>query len=199
MKDKWLGRWTGQTVVCLASGPSLTVEDCELVRTAGHPVIVTNTTFRIAPWADVLFGMDSAWWAAHHKEVDEVFQGARLSLGQNVAKYGAKSLATQPWFRGFGNSGTCAVSLAVTCGASKVLMLGFDAQKTGGRVHWHGDHPKSLSNGRSMKTWPGKFAQLAAFARRRGCCVLNVSRETSLTCFERGDLETALAATAEPA
>lgn len=192
MKADWLGRWSGRSVVCIASGPSLTVEDCDRVRQSGHPVIVTNTTFRIAPWADVLFGMDAAWWAAHYKEVDSVFKGARLTTAHNATRYGATTLYGQPWFRGFGNSGTCAVSLAVSCGASRVLMLGFDAQKTGGRVHWHGDHPPALSNGRSMKTWPGKFAQLAAFARRRECRIVNVSRETSLTCFDRADLESAL-------
>jgi hypothetical protein len=64
-------------VVCIASGPSLTAEDVERVRAAGHPVIVTNTTFRLAPWADVLFGMDSKWWKEYHKEVDSVFTGRK--------------------------------------------------------------------------------------------------------------------------
>lgn len=189
MKGEWCGRWDGRTVVCIASGPSLTAADCELVRAAGYPTIVTNTTFRIAPWADVLFGMDAAWWAEYHKEVEAAFKGARLTTAQHGRKFGATSLFGQPWFRGYGNSGTCALSLAVSGGASKVLMLGYDAQKTGGKVHWHGDHPAPMSNGRSIKTWAGKFAQVAAYAKRHQCRVVNVSRETALTCFERGVLE----------
>lgn len=189
MKAEWCGRWNGRTVVCIASGPSLTADDCELVRAAGHPAIVTNTTFRVAPWADVLFGMDTAWWAVYHQEVEATFKGARLTTAQHGKRFGVASLYGQSWFRGYGNSGTCAVSLAVAGGAAKVLMLGYDAKKTGGRVHWHGDHPAPMSNGRSIKTWAGKFAQVAAYAKRQQCRVVNVSRETALTCFERGVLE----------
>jgi len=37
--------------------------------------------------------------------------------------------------------------------------------------------------------WPGKFAKAAAYAKRCGSVVVNCSRETALTCFERGDLD----------
>ena len=39
---EFAGRWRGQTVVCLASGPSLTADDVEAVRLSGHPAIVVN-------------------------------------------------------------------------------------------------------------------------------------------------------------
>ena len=52
--------------VCIASGPSLTPEDVQAVkewRDAGKgKVIVVNTTFRAAPWADAMFAMDAKWW-----------------------------------------------------------------------------------------------------------------------------------------
>jgi hypothetical protein len=172
----------------MASGPSLCTEDCELVRCAGVPSIVTNTTFRMAPWADVLFGVDAVWWARYHEEVEADFKGARLTTSQQATKYGAMNLSAKPWFRNFGNSGACAISLAVVGGAARVILLGYDAQKTGGQVHWHGDHPANMSNARSMKTWPGKFSQLAGYARRQNCRVINASRETALRCFQRGRL-----------
>src|SRR5690606_36428084 len=94
------GRW--RTVVCIASGPSLTADDVETVRrwrqeaqgehagagqdaSAGGPdrewaggpvgVVVTNTTFRAAPWADVLYAMDRAWWLRYLDEVRKAFTG----------------------------------------------------------------------------------------------------------------------------
>lgn len=70
-------------------------------------------------------------------------------------------------------------------------MLGYDCQRTGGKVHWHGDHPKGLGNAGSMPKWPQQFAKLKA--AMAGVEIINCSRETALTCFTRGDLETCLA------
>lgn len=190
----WINRWKGKTVACLASGPSLTAEDCETVRAAGLPTIVTNTTFKLCPWADVLFGFDSAWWREYKKEVDEVFKGARLTCSLAGRSFGIDTLHQQDaWFRSFGNSGTAAISLAVVGGASRVLLLGYDCQKTGGKTHWHGDHPKTMGNARSMPTWPRRFKQVSAFAQSKGVPVLNCSRETALACFPRVSLDQALA------
>lgn len=189
----WIGRWKGKTVVCIASGPSLTPEDCEKVRAAGHPTIVTNTTFKMCPWADVLFGFDSAWWRQYKKEVDEVFKGALLTCSLTGQALGVDSLYQQDaWIRSYGNSGAAAISLAVVGAADRVLLLGYDCQKTGGKSHWHGDHPKSLGNAKSLATWPRKFGQVAAFSASKRVPVVNCSRETALKCFPRMSLEQAL-------
>ena len=190
-KAEWLDDWRGKTVVCIASGPSLTAEDCDTVRASGHPVIVTNATFRLAPWAQVLMGHDGRFWQAYRAEVEQVFQGRCVTCSP-ARMPGVQSLAGLVKYRGFGNSGAAAVSLAVYAGAARAVLLGFDVQKTGGLSHWHGAHPAGLSDAKSIATWPGKFAQLAAYAQRRGCEVLNASRQTALTCFPRVELAGAL-------
>ena len=184
--------WGGLTVVCIASGPSLTPEDVEKVRAAGHPVIVTNTTFRLAPWADVLFGMDMLWWKEHHKEIAATFTGRKLSTSHAARAYGAESLAQCPWFPRTLNSGEGAIVLAMAGGPKRIVLLGFDCQRTGGMAHWHGDHPKRLGNAKSMPKWPKQFAQTAKNAAGQGIEVLNATRETALTCFPRAELEAVL-------
>lgn len=184
--------WNGRTVVCIASGPSLTAEDCELVRASGHPVIVTNTTFKMCPWADVLFAFDRKWWTEYHEEVKSVFKGRMISSSQVVTKYGVESVFGANWFTSFVNSGACAISLAISGKAQKIVLLGFDCQKTGGKVHWHGDHPKNLSNAISMKRWPKQFELVSRRADAAKIPVVNASRATALTCFQRGDLAEAL-------
>jgi hypothetical protein len=184
--------WGERTVVCIASGPSLTAEDCERVRDSGHPTVVTNTTFRLAPWADVVFGMDLAWWKEHHKEVNAVCTGRLLSTSHAARAYGAESLWQIAWFPQVLNSGQAAVMLALVSGAAKVVLLGYDCQITAGKAHWHGDHPKSCGNAGSIKRWPKHFDKLAQEAKRRDCEVVNATRETALRCFPRVDLETAL-------
>jgi hypothetical protein len=186
-KDEWVGRWVGRTVACVASGPSLTPDDCDAVRAAGLPTIVTNTTFRLCPWADVLMGFDGRWWREYRAEVDEVFKGRKLTCSQ-LKTVGAESLYGVPWFRLFANSGASAISLAISAGARRVLLLGYDCQMTGGRAHWHPDHPKSLTNCKSMPNWPQIFASVAKFAKSKDVEVVNCSRETALKCFPREDL-----------
>lgn len=54
-------RFLGETVFCLASGPSLTQEVVDKVRGRGR-VIAVNSSVYLAPWADVLFFTDSGWF-----------------------------------------------------------------------------------------------------------------------------------------
>lgn len=185
------GRWHGFDVVCIASGPSATADDVETVRIWRHAadsrrVVVVNTTYQIAPWADVLFAMDHKWWThPDHRLPVRDFGGDKFSCSMSAAGV----VKMQPPFQHFGNSGAAAISLAYVFGARRILLLGYDAQRTGGRVHHHGDHPKGLGNAGSMNKWPAQFQRCAAYV---GVPVINCSRATALTCFPRGDLETEL-------
>lgn len=187
LKSKWVGRWKGQTVVCIASGPSLTASDVALVRQTGYPVIVTNNTWQMAPWANVLLGFDAKWWLQYTADLGS-FAGERVTCTTKVP--GADCLAHQVWFQPFGNSGAAAISLAVTGEAAAVWMLGFDCKPAAdGRRHWHADHPEPLSNARSMSAWQAKFSRTANYAKKSKCKVTNATRDTALTCFERKSLE----------
>lgn len=189
--------WQGRKVVCIASGPSLTQQDCDLVQASalrhGHLVIVTNTSFRLAPWADVLFAFDAKWWREYHSEVALFFNGRKLTFAQSVVQEfdDIECLNRAPWFNNYGNSGACAIGLAIAGGADRIILLGYDCQ-VNGKSHWHGDHPHNWANCATIKRWPAQFKSLAMDAERDGVEIINVSRETSLKCFERMPLETVL-------
>jgi hypothetical protein len=191
--SEWVDRWKGRTVVCIASGPSLTAEDCALVQASALPTIVTNTTFRLCPWAEVLLAFDCKWWREYRGEVEKTFAGQRLACSQGALSFGVPVITRrETWFQAFGNSGTAAISLATIGGATRILLLGYDCQKTGGRTHWHGDHPPMLGNARSIRNWPTQFKNVARYAAGNGARVINCTRQTALTCFERFSLEEAL-------
>lgn len=190
-KADWLHKLKG-TVVCIASGPSLTAEDCELVRESGLPTIVTNTTFKLCPWATVLVAHDEKWWKTYFEELKS-FPGHKVTGALGGRRYGAQSLALLK-FRTFRNSGAAAISLAALARAQRVVMLGYDCQHTGGKTHWHGDHPAGLGNAGSVPKWPAMFQQVKHYAKQRGCEVVNASRATALTCFPRVELEDVLPA-----
>lgn len=189
------------TAVCIASGPSLTADDCETVRnwrnisrrstqtekeTGAQEkiVIVVNTTFELAPWADILYAMDRNWWEGYYKKNNKQFAGIRLSPLSGL------TCATKIRFNHYQNSGVGAISLAAHLGAKRIILLGYDCQKTGGKTHWHGNHPKGLGNAGSIGTWPGMFERLKKDLN--GIEIVNCTRETALRMFERKPLEEVL-------
>jgi hypothetical protein len=189
-----LPRWTGETVVCIASGPSLTADDCAAARASGARVIVTNTTFRDCPWADALFAFDADWWRHYIAEVRTTFAGRLFCQSSSSPRKGVEWPGLDPRYRSFGNSGACAVALAVAAGARDIVLIGYDCQMTGGASHHHGDHPAPLRNCDTLPRWHRQFARLAAWTGARGARVVNASRETALECFPRSALAGALPA-----
>lgn len=77
--------------------------------------------------------------------------------------------------------------MAEQAGAARVILLGFDCGHTGGKSHWHGDHPSGLGNAGMTSQWLDKFKQLADDFKHIE--IINASRETAITCFPRARLE----------
>jgi uncharacterized Rossmann fold enzyme len=91
-----------------------------------------------------------------------------------------------------GNGGYQAIGLAYMWGAARIILLGYDFQKTGGHLHWHGPHEKGLPNLGDLPSWARRMVQMGADLRAQGVTVVNASRQTALTCFEKMPLNEAL-------
>lgn len=201
--------------VILASGPSLTVEDVELVRKwreadpSKRAVIAVNYTFRRAPWADVLFAIDDSFWDDCYEEARAAMPQAELVTSTLVAarKYPLKHI---PALREVGlspkrgwlcvgansaNSGTGAISLAYEFGAWRIVLLGLDMQATGGRQHWYEDPRSYPSYEPRFPLWIADLNALAVGLEAAGVSAINASRATALTCFRMMPLEQALGMT----
>jgi len=184
------GWCAGKTVACLASGPSLTKADADLV--SHLPTIVTNNTFLLAPWAVALFGFDCKWWRQYGPQTAD-FKGEKLTISPNATKLGARLCPSPNVISRYGNSGAAALAIALQGNPSRVILLGYDSQKApDGKAHWHDDHPGGMSNCKSIASWRKHFESAAMLARRKQAQVLNASRETALRCFDRVRLEDVL-------
>lgn len=137
-------------------------------------------------WADVLYGHDLPWWKLYESEIRANFAG--LLIG-GAFKWPGIERFPVPKYQ---NSGCGAVAYAASRGAKRIILVGYDCQKSGGKVHHHGDHPPTLGNAKTMDKWAPLFNKLASDMKRAGVEVLNASRETALTCFPRVELETVL-------
>jgi hypothetical protein len=166
-------------------------------------VICVNTSFRYVPWADLLYACDKPWWKVYLSEVNSTFgAGERWSASVRAsADYGLRHIPSRETHKRWGdgcisrglNSGHQALSLAALFGAARVVLLGYDFQKTAGLKHCHPDHPQPLGNLGSIDKWVLQMGELAEDLAARGVQVVNATRQTALRCFPRVTLEEALA------
>jgi hypothetical protein len=131
--------------------------------------------------------LDRDWWLKYGDEVNLVFAGRRLSTNSIERRFNVTRLQN---IRSYANSGAGAMSAAIHAGAARLVLLGYDCQHTGGKSHWHGDHPIGLGNAGRVEAWHGEFANLGIDHPQVE--ILNATRETALECFKRVDLGSAL-------
>jgi len=163
------------------------------------------------PWADHLYACDAKWWDQNIADVSDNFIGKKWiqncekqkendKLHFNAAKkhelnivYGRDSVGLgSDVIHYASNSGYQAINLAYLWGASLIVLLGYDMQKTGGEAHFFGDHPSGLANGPDFNSIIPKFDPLAKELAAEGVEVINCTRQTALKCFKRQDLEAVL-------
>lgn len=190
--------WPGATVVILASGPSLSVEQCDAVKVwrdidASRHVITVNTSFRRAPWADVVYACDGEWWNLYHEEVEISATGERWTQDVDAAaKYGlklmksarGKGLSLAPGLINQGeSSGYQSIGLCWQAKAAKVYLLGFDNHGD----HWHGKHPSPLNKINPYARWAGNYDQMAKDCKAAGLEVINCTPKSALRTFPAMD------------
>jgi len=182
--------WAGATVTCIASGPSLTQADVDFVRGKSR-VIAVNREYETAPWADVCYAADYDFWRVYLAEgLRDVFKGQLWTMSEQARKEFGISCIGRCNGDGYsiipntittgGNSGYQAVHLAAYWGASRIVMLGYDMQKTGGKEHHYGKHKGQLRNGRSYPFWIKRMHPLIRDLKRRGVTLINATRSTMI-------------------
>lgn len=191
--------WPGETVVCLASGPSLTDADVAYVRGKARVVAVSDN-YRKAPWADALYSHDARWWEAHQGV--QSFTGLKYAGERVCREWGVTSLrigteqglSADPCVLNHGkNSGYQAIGLSVHFGAAKIVLLGYDMQAADdGREHWFGSHPKHVRKGLPLQSFIRNFGTLVQPLRSLGVEIINCSRRTALPWFPQMPIEEAL-------
>lgn len=207
--------------VVIASGPSITTDDLNMVkrwreRQFRGRVIVVNSMFERAKWADYCFFNDHEWFVHYGETLRRNFDGRLLSTHPALVK---EAMDVEPVHMVSGgemplqrlfispnesrvsvcsggkglNSGFLALQYAAQHKPCEIILLGFDHQHTNGKAHCHPDYPGPLMvNAVRTEEWNKAMDKLAPQLRDREIHVFNASRETSLTCFPRKDLKRCL-------
>lgn len=200
--------FAGETVFCLASGPSLTQSVAEVVR--GRRSIVVNSSCMLAPWADVLYFTDSSWYAARQKLVEEwpglvvsQSRNAKIELPDKVKRvkgFGEPSyMVTEFPAIGSGvirqgrSSGHTAVALAIAMAAKTIVLLGYDMRLVDGREHCHSEYkPEGRDLGQYATDFVPAFSGWNAAALKMGVQILNATPGSAVTEFPFVDLDDVL-------
>jgi len=201
---KWWPDWRGQTCVIIASGPSAKDVPIELAKGRAK-VIAINSSWQLAPWADVLYGCDFRWWD-NHKGVPN-FKG--LKITQDGPKFGKKYpdvrqvycdrnseriLMAKCGVIGWGgNSGFHAINIAAQARVSKIILVGYDMRIDKG-LHWHGKHVNGMNNPieKNVLRWSKSIDDAASSLKALGIVVFNASPISKLNNYPKVSVQEAL-------
>lgn len=171
--------WSGETVVCVASGPSLTQRDVDLLKHL--KVITVNNSWQMHPNAEVHYAGDLRWWKRYPCRA----RGERWSCSKDACiQFGLK------YHRALGpyGSGYRAVQLALLFNPAKILLLGYDNSLTQG-VHWHGPHV-TPGGGRMLNPTPSQCRKWQQhFMELQDPRIVNVSRQSAIDAYPREPVE----------
>ena len=197
------------TIACLGSGPSLTAEDVDLLR-GKSMVIAVNDAYRLCRWADALYACDVSWWRQSYGAVKgSGFAGSLWSMSQDdwkrgwqkqfrdvhvLKKTGALGIETHmDGLRSGGSSGFQAINLAVHFGAQRIVLLGYDYRKVGGKGHFFGEHKNK--SGPYAPRLARAFDSMVEPLQQLGIEVINCSRYSIVNAFPKAELRDVFAAT----
>ena len=181
---------------CIASGPSLTQSDVDKCLNTGRVIYVINDVYKLAPSAHILYACDGDWWDCHKGAED--FQGQRWTTNDQAAdRWGLEHMAgtsqkvfgIEPPMAYGKNSGFQAINLAFLHGHREIWILGYDMGfEQGTKKHYFGEHPRSIDRPSCYGDWIAHFRKAAPLMEENGLKITNMTRQTSLDCFERGTL-----------
>jgi hypothetical protein len=194
-------------VVCIATGPSLTDEQLQVVHQAQQAdrvrTIGVNCAYLKAPWLDALVGVDLQFWKKYHADIkarapgiETVTQCAsshkQFGLTTRIRGSARDGLGTQECHTG-SNGGHAALNIAFLWGAKRIILLGYD-MKLGpnGEKHFHADHPTPCIQTQLFEQWIRRFESTARDLKKLGVEVLNCTPGSALPWFDRCSIEEAL-------
>jgi hypothetical protein len=182
--------WAGQEAYLIGGGPSLKGFNFQLL--AGKNVIGCNDAVHLGPEIvhTLVFG-DVSWWNKN-KHILPKFTGRMVTNSPSVLPFRIPNLlkckrqrdgihkgSTLGWNY---STGALAINLAVSLGAAKIYLLGYDLARVGNASHWHNHNPKQIYDF-SFRRFIDGFNTVAKNLPQ-GVQVFNVSNGTTrLTCF----------------
>jgi len=219
MKQTIPRSYEGQTVVIIATGPSINEEQISLVRSAKNVKVITvNNAYQIAPFTNIQIACNDNWWEyylAHDPLLKKLEADCWTRYKYIAEEHGINyidsivkdGLSTDPSVVHINHgSGPMAINFATLYGFKKLILIGHDMryakdyngrQKKAGSTprHYFGEYPKSMQHWPSVKvgqngTLNGLIESYEKMiADLEGIDVVNCTPNSDLNCFRKSTLE----------
>jgi hypothetical protein len=176
-----------KTIVCVGTGPSLTMEQVAVARSKGFALYGCNLTFRDVPDLAVLHACNTQFWDFYADELKghpaqkwttRPEAAARYPWLNYISEIDRPGLSADPRVLHHGHSsGYQLVGLAYHHGAARILLIGFDLRFpsgydgrnriAGGKRHYFGDgeYPAPLQHWPSVQVRNGVHVELVELYR----------------------------------
>jgi hypothetical protein len=206
------------TVVCIGTGPSLTMEQVQVARDKGFVLTGCNNVFLDVPDLAVLYACNYEWWDAYwgavanhpcEKWTTNVEAAERFGLNW-IAEKNADGLSTDPNLVHHGHgSGYSLVNLVYLMGATRIVLLGYDLRYSSSydgknrvigptpRHYWGdngGEYPTLLQHWPSVHVHGGVHTELCRLygtvAKQGAVEIINASPDSALRCFPMASIDT---------
>lgn len=197
--------WSGQTAVIVGTGPSAADVPLSIAQDRAR-VFVIKSSWRLAPFADALYGLDKGWWIANQGGYK--FKGLKFSPSPTICRvYSVRYVRLRPFARilteetgvigcglrtGGGHSGFQALNLAVQFGAKRILLVGFDMTLANG-AHWkEDDRGVGKADAGRVRSWREAMDACAPQFKELGVDVINCTPRSALTAYPKMPLPEAI-------
>lgn len=185
-------------MVLVGTGPSASKVDLEACRGLAK-VFAIKGSWRLAPWADAIYGLDREWWIVNQGVPD--FVGWKFTPSPTAARvFGLTQIRLKARDEiltgelgtvgcglrsGGGFSGFQTINLAVQFGACRIVLVGFDMTLKNG-AHWH---PHAAGTGKPeagrTESWRKSLDAVAPRLSEMGMEVINASAGSALTAYRK--------------
>jgi hypothetical protein len=205
--DKPWPDWSGETAIVVGTGPSAAQAPLALAQ-GRNRIFAIKSSWRLAPFADALYGLDKGWWIANqgaHK-----FKGLKFSPSPTICRVypDIRYVRLRPFARilndetgvigcglrtGGGHSGFQAINLSVQFGARRILLVGFEMTLARG-AHWkNDDRGVGKPDAGRTASWREAMDECAGQFRDLGVDVISCTPGSALTAYPKMSLHEALA------
>lgn len=140
--------WPGESAILICGGPS--VLEVDINRLRGRRVVVVNSSYLVAPWADFLVFTDLRWWREHQDVVRSMFRGRVVTIDPTTGdgflvlkRQRSTGLSADPTRLACAHTTvTSAINLLAHLGVTRIGMLGLDGKNADDGREWHhAPHP----------------------------------------------------------
>jgi hypothetical protein len=208
-------RFSKLTICCIATGPSLTLQQIDAARQKGFVLFGCNNVWNDVPDLSLLYACNEGWWV-HYWNTTELplypaekwttNKVAAQKFGLNwIAEKDAAGLSTDPRRIHHGHgSGYTMLNLAFLMGASRIVLLGYDCKyapdysgkdlKVGSSPrHYFGEYPSALLHWPITSVKKGVHVEMVKLyqtvADQGAVEIVNCTPGSAIDCFPRCDIE----------